>query len=149
MRIELTHQQTRYTLREENVITFTTWIMEKVRALHPAYDWRELSIVFSDDRIRDLNLRWFGRDTVTDVISFAYTDGDPGGEIIVNLQQAVEEGNLRESPDHELALYLAHGCHHLMGANDDTPKQKQAMLELESAWIQEAVTLHILQPLFL
>lgn len=149
MRIELTHQQTLYTLLEDNVIRFADWIMEKkVRELNPAIDWRELSIVCCDDRIRDLNRQWFGKASVTDVISFAYTDGEACGEIIVNLQQAVEEGKLRESPDHELALYIAHGCHHLMGAEDDTPGRKRAMLDLESDWIREAHSLAILHPLF-
>lgn len=148
MRIELTHQQALYTLQEEKVIRFAAWIMEKVRGLNPAIDWQELSIVFCDDRIRDLNRKWFGKDTVTDVISFAYTDGEPCGEIIVNLQQAVEEGKLRDSPNQELALYIAHGCHHLMGADDDTPERKKAMLDLESDWIREAHSLAILQPLF-
>ncbi|MDA3872540.1 MAG: rRNA maturation RNase YbeY, partial [Kiritimatiellae bacterium] len=141
MRIELTHQQTLHTLREENVIAFATWIMEKVRKLNPDIDWCELSIVFSDDQIRSLNHHWFGKNTVTDVISFAYTNGEPCGEIIVNLQQAMEEGKLRESPDHELALYIAHGCHHLMGADDDTPERKRAMLKIESDWIREAHSL--------
>lgn len=148
MRIELTHQQSLYSLREENVIAFATWIMEKVRTLNPAFDWQELSMVFSDDQIRDLNHQWFGTESVTDVISFAYTQGEACGEIIINLQQAMEEGKLRESPDHELALYIAHGCHHLMGADDDTPERKQAMLALESNWIREAHTLSILKPLF-
>ena len=153
MNIDITHQQTRYTLDEAALLRYASWIMEKVAALDTGFLWTELSIVLTDDAIRELNHTWFGRDVTTDVISFAYPDDGLGtgdtGEIILNLDQAAGEGRLRESPDLELALYLAHGCHHLMGAEDDTPARKQAMLALESAWVEEARSLNLIVPFFL
>ena len=152
MKIELTHRQNRYTLDEAALERFAEWVMDKIAALDPSFNWTELSIVLTDDTIRELNRDWFGKDTVTDVISFAYPDAGLGGgdtgEIILNLDQAAGEGRLRESPDHELALYLAHGCHHLTGAEDDTPARKQAMLALESAWVEEARAQNLIGPFF-
>jgi probable rRNA maturation factor len=142
MTIDLVQRQTRYRVREQALRQYAGWIMEQVSLLEPSLHWESLSLVLTDDSIRDLNREWFDRDTVTDVISFAYPPG-PGesghsGEVIVNLQQADEEGRLRTTPDEELALYIAHGCHHLMGADDATEAEKTAMLDLETRWVEQA-----------
>jgi rRNA maturation RNase YbeY len=152
MHIDITNTQTVFRIDEDNLRRYAHWIMERVQRLRNEFKWTELSIVLTDDSIRALNLEWFGKDTVTDVISFAYPDagneiGDTG-EVILNLLQAHGEGTLRTSPDHELALYLAHGCHHLTGADDNTPERKRAMLRLESAWVKKAETLGLLGPFF-
>ncbi|MGA0333681.1 MAG: rRNA maturation RNase YbeY [Kiritimatiellia bacterium] len=138
MKIEILDQQSLYRLDETRLVSYCDWVMEQVSALAPEFQWQELSVVLTDDSIRDLNREWFGKDTVTDVISFAYTEPEASGELIVNVQQACEEGKLRKSPDWELALYLAHGCHHLMGAEDDTPARKKNMLALETRWVDKA-----------
>lgn len=137
MVIEITHRQTDFRIDETSLTHYTTWIMEQVAALTPAVYWHELSLVLMDDSIRDLNRTWFGKDRVTDVISFPYPD-EGFGEVMVNLTQAKEEGAHRQSPDHELALYIAHGCHHLSGATDETPEKKAAMLELEEEWVRNS-----------
>jgi rRNA maturation RNase YbeY len=152
MHIEITNTQDQADIDEDNLRRYAHWIMERVQRLRREFQWTELSIVLTDDGIRTLNQEWFGKDTVTDVISFAYHDsgcetGDTG-EIIVNVAQAQGEGVLRTSPDHELALYIAHGCHHLTGAEDDTPERKRAMLRLESAWVKKAASLNLVGPFF-
>lgn len=146
MKVEITNNQDALQLDEAAIGRYAHWIMEQVQGLNPSFHWAELSLVLTDDSIRALNREYFGADCMTDVISFAYpadtlfeeeTDGDMG-EVIVNVQQAWEEGALRESADEELALYIAHGCHHLMGAEDDTPEKKEAMLTIETAWLANA-----------
>lgn len=152
MQVEITNTQDSFQIDEEALRRYAHWIMERVQHLRRSFHWTELSIVLTDDSIRTLNLEWFGKDCVTDVISFAYPDsgnrtGDTG-EVILNVVQAREEGRLRTSPDHELAFYLAHGCHHLTGAEDDTPERKRAMLRLESAWVKKAENLNLVGPFF-
>lgn len=137
MVVELTSLQTEFRMDESRLTRYAEEIMSRVSQCTPNLQWKELSLVLSDDRIRELNHTWFGKDTVTDVISFAYPE-DGMGEVIVNVKQAFEEGSLRESPDHELALYIAHGCHHLTGAEDDTPEKKTAMLQTEAGWVEAA-----------
>ncbi|MDF3128216.1 rRNA maturation RNase YbeY [Kiritimatiellaeota bacterium B1221] len=149
MKIEILQQQELFHLDEKSIEAFALWIMKKVEALDDSFHWSELSLVFMDDQIRELNLQWFKKDTVTDVISFAYPAEASTGEVIVNAQQAVEEGKLRISADYELALYIAHGCHHLMGAEDDTPARKKSMLDLEQKWVEEYFTQNLCGPFFL
>lgn len=137
MLVELTHLQQDFRMDESRLIRYAERIMSCVSECTPDIQWKELSLVLTNDSIRELNHTWFQKDTVTDVISFAYPE-DGTGEVVVNVQQAYEEGNLRESPDHELALYIAHGCHHLTGAEDDTPEKKTAMLTTEATWVEMA-----------
>jgi rRNA maturation RNase YbeY len=89
-----------------------------------------------------LNDDYFKKARPTDVISFAY-DPVPGeqrrsGEVIVNVQRAHQEGRRREGVDEELGLYIAHGCHHLAGARDDTPRLRARMLRREKRWLRAA-----------
>ena len=39
--------------------------------------------------------------------------------------------------DRELALYLAHGCDHLTGADDATPAGRARMRRRELGWLRE------------
>ena len=125
--------------------------MQLVQKLAPEFNWEELSLVLVDDaEIQALNHEYFGKDHVTDVISFAYP-AEPGiqgdtGEVIVNVTQAWFEGCEREGADRELAMYVAHGCHHLMGAEDDTPAKKEAMLTLENSWVDQAGAAVLFKP---
>jgi probable rRNA maturation factor len=110
----------------------------------PDLVWRQLNLVLTGDaEIRALNARWFGRDRVTDVISFQHPalPGETGeeGELLLNIEQAWHEGLLRDGPDRELLLYLAHGCDHLCGAEDNTPARKRAMLTRENSWIRRGL----------
>lgn len=119
------------------------FLRPKVEALAPDFTLQSLSLVWlNDDHIRTLNHAHFGRDRITDVISFCYPPipGVAGhtAELFINLDQAWNEGRLRAGPDDELARYIAHGLHHLTGAEDDTPARKRRMLAKEAAWVRAA-----------
>lgn len=100
-------------------------------------------MLLCDDRsIAAANRACFGRDRPTDVISLAYrpaarADGWTA-EILVNVQRALEAGPRHGGPDRELALYIAHGCDHLAGRDDDTPRRRAAMRATENRWLRAA-----------
>ena len=113
-----------------------------------------LEILLTDDAgIVATNRAVFGRDYVTDVISLAYPPlpgepGEPGsaGELIINVEQAAREGARRAGgPARELALYVAHGCDHLAGADDATPRQRAAMRRRELRWLRAAARAGLLR----
>lgn len=122
---------------------WTAWLWKQAAELDPGLRLGDLSIVLMDHQgITSINRDWLNHDFSTDVISFLLepVPGEEGrsAEVFVNVCQAVEEGEERGDRDRELALYVAHGCHHLTGADDDTPEKKTAMLEQENAWLDLA-----------
>jgi len=89
------------------------------------------------------NREYFGKNRPTDVISFRY-DPVPGernawsGDLIINVDRAVQVGPQHKGIDYELALYIAHGFDHLSGADDDTDANRKKMRTTETAWLREA-----------
>lgn len=144
MKIEISNQQQRYRIPKAPLKKFAQWIMQRVQALNSRCTWSELSVVLMDDQgIARLNETHLGAHRPTDVISFAYP-AIPGendgytGEIIVNVERAATAGPRYNGVSEELALYVAHGCHHLTGATDETPSQRARMRRVERRWLQEA-----------
>jgi len=98
--------------------------------------WQEVTLLLTDDAgITQYNREFFGKDRPTDVISFRCepVPGEQGatGDLIVNVQRAVQEGPEHGGADAELALYIAHGFNHLSGADDNTPRKRAAMRRTE------------------
>ncbi len=117
--------------------------MGHVQRLNERRVWGELSIVLADDEgMRSINRAHRGHNIVTDVISFTYPpapgDSAYAGEVVVNVEQAVREGPRHGGAQSELALYIAHGCHHLTGATDDTPLRRRRMRKTEQSWLRRA-----------
>ena len=109
-------------------------------------------MITDDPGITELNREYFNKDTATDVISFAYDPlpGDedgPTADVIVNIDRAIEEGGRRGDVHRELALYIAHGCDHLTGSDDQTPEDRARMRNRENRWLREAAQQGILRPL--
>ncbi len=84
-----------------------------------------------------MNAACFGKAWPTDVITQPYIS-PPGGDVIVNVERALAVGGAGPRGEAELALYIAHGLHHLAGAVDDTPARRRAMLRQEQAWLRAA-----------
>lgn len=125
--------------------------MRRVQALNNMRTWTELSVVLTDDRgITRLNKTHLGARRPTDVISFAYPPVSGAtdqytGEVIVNVERAATIGPRYKGAAEELALYVAHGCHHLSGATDKTPLQRSRMRRVEERWLNETDTAGLLK----
>jgi probable rRNA maturation factor len=108
----------------------------------PETVWQEVTLLLTDDAgITQYNREFFGKDRMTDVISFR---GEPipgeegtSGDLIVNVECAVREGSQHDGIDAELALYIAHGFNHLSGADDNTPAKRAAMRRTELQRLKE------------
>lgn len=124
---------------------------QAVRRDASAAPWRSITVVLlDDDAIRDVKYDHFGHREVTDVVAVGYNPipGETGGrhgEIMVNVEPALREGRRRQrgtsratAHDDELALYIAHGCDHLCGGRDDTPRDRHAMRRRERRWLRAA-----------
>lgn len=138
----LLNQQTNHPLNQTKLQKLADRLAERLEP-RTAEPWAEVCLVLTDDEgIIPANKEYFGKERPTDVISFRY-DPIPGedegftGDLIINVDRAVQRGAEEKGADYELALYIAHGFDHLSGAEDDTPEKKQAMLDTETAWLEE------------
>lgn len=97
-----------------------------------------LSLLFAgDDRLRDLNFKYRGKELPTDVLSWRYGEAGGGagllGELAVSLDraraQARENGwDLRT----EVLRLMAHGCAHLAGYDHETATEEREMKAVET-----------------
>lgn len=99
------------------------------------------------------NTACFGRAEPTDVLSLTYAPApgespQPVAEVLVNVERALALKGHGLPGQAELALYLAHGLHHLAGAKDDTPKRRRQMLRQERAWLRAAARQGLLHGLW-
>jgi rRNA maturation RNase YbeY len=157
MRIDVINSQSICVPDISGIKRLTDWFMRQTAALTPRSDWRLVSVLLTDDcGIRLLKQTHFGIHEVTDVISLRY-DPIPGetggctGEVIVNAQRASElKENRAWNANKELALYIAHGCDHLSGADDHTRAGRTAMRRRELDWLKKAEKARLLgrKPLF-
>jgi probable rRNA maturation factor len=120
----------------------TVKLAAALQAADPDTAWQEVTLLLTDDSgIMQYNREFFGKDRATDVISFRSepVPGEDGvtGDLIVNVDRAVQEGPNHDGISAELALYIAHGFNHLSGADDNTPAKRAAMRRTEMRRLAE------------
>jgi probable rRNA maturation factor len=110
----------------------------------------ELTIVISDDaQLADLNRRFLGIDTPTDVLSFpasmpdsnlvgaGETDPETGasylGDVVISYTRAQEQAAIGRHPvQDELRLLVVHGVLHLLGFDHVDASAKEVMWSLQA-----------------
>lgn len=145
MKILIANRHKKLRVPEKTIVKWLGFFMKKAGAMNRRRMWVECSLVIVGDReMATLNREALNHDYTTDVITFTYRT-EPGeapgwrGEIVVNADYAAREARDRGLHVHrELALYVAHGCQHLAGANDDTPARRDAMNRRQDRWLREA-----------
>lgn len=105
----------------------------------------EVSVAIMDDEgIRVLNLEYRGVDAPTDVLSFAFGEGEEIaeaptgsqdgflGDIAISLPTAKRQADeIGQSLARELAFLTIHGVLHLLGYDHMTPEDEEKMLEMQ------------------
>ena len=119
-------------------------VAEKILVAQGIDSGVELSLVItSQERIRQLNLSYLGRDEPTDVLAFSMLPEQSGeadpfvvppdgikhlGEVIISYPQAVIQAEERQhSVKREIAILIIHGVLHLLGYEHDKPELEQKM----------------------
>ncbi len=147
MKISIINRQKIHNVNVQPLRKIAIFLLEQSAKSTPI-TWTDVSIVLVDDHeSRDINRTHLGHDYATDVISFNFapmpgdSENEMSGEIIINVELAYRCGLTFNGPNHELALYLAHGCDHLSGANDNTKHRRQIMRRRELRWLRNAKAL--------
>ncbi|MDD5246255.1 MAG: rRNA maturation RNase YbeY [Candidatus Omnitrophica bacterium] len=106
----------------------------------PAFD--EITVCFVNDlKIRELNKRFLGSDTATDVLAFKLEDavdaGNPCADIVISTDTARRNAAIYKAPcSQELILYVIHGILHLLGYDDHTDSRAKAMQEKQEEYLK-------------
>ena len=116
--IHLTNEQSRVPIPAVKVRRLAMQILGK----------RNLSIAFvTNAAMRKINRKFLKHDFATDVISFPLGT-DLVGELVISAEYAAVEARTRRIPvEEELLRYVAHGILHLLGYDDDRPRDRAAM----------------------
>ncbi len=101
----------------------------------------DISVAFFDDNgLRAIHKKFLNDPGKTDVITFS-GDEDLAGEICVSAERALDwSKKFGNTPDRELALYVAHGYLHLAGLDDiaESDAAKMRLAESEALKIFDA-----------
>ena len=144
MKIFVHNRQTRRRPNVRKLATLARFFLLQAARRKSECPWAEVSVVLTDDAgIAPVNRIFLDHARATDVITFTLAPVPGGGagtcgEVHLNVERALAEGARRGNVTNELALYLAHGCDHLTGANDRTVREQRRMRRRELLWLRRA-----------
>ena len=99
----------------------------------------EITVCFvNDTKIKELNLRYLGKNNPTDVIAFDIAEPKRPdkifADIIISTDRAIDDARIyKTSPLYELYLYVIHGMLHLLGYDDKSKKDRLIMHKKEES----------------
>ena len=85
-----------------------------------------------------MNQRYLQHDTHTDILTFDYSEGNLCSyEAIINLEMLEHNASIfSQSVENELIRLLSHAFLHVLGLNDKSPDEKEAMRTAEGEAIE-------------
>ncbi|MGB5435088.1 MAG: rRNA maturation RNase YbeY [Maribacter sp.] len=95
-------------------------------------------IFCDDDYLIKINKSYLNHDTLTDIITFDYSDkGIVHGDIFISIERVRENAmSYKDTFEGELLRVMAHGLLHLVGYNDKTPQETALMRRKEEEKIK-------------
>ncbi len=100
----------------------------------------DINYVFcSDEYLLERNIKFLNHDSLTDIITFNYCEGDIiSSDIMISIDRIKENSIIFENSfSKELHRVMIHGVLHLIGYNDKTKKEKQTMREREDFYLKK------------
>lgn len=116
----------------QQVSDFEQWI-EKI-IVSEGKQLGDLSYIFCDDAyLHKINVEYLNHDTLTDIITFDYTQETLiSGDIFISVERVADNAKDFEVDfQTELLRVMAHGVLHLCGYKDKTQEQSEQMRQKE------------------
>ena len=110
----------------------------KAAALKESYGIDSLGYVFcSDDFLLEINQQFLDHDTLTDIVTFDYTEGTIlNGEIYISTDRVADNAkDFNVDFDTELRRVIIHGLLHMCGYGDKTDDEKSNMRKKEDEYL--------------
>ncbi len=142
MNLQINNRQRVQSLSIPAIRRLTGLLFKKAMRGAAQTSWGTVTLVLTDDRgIARIKAATFGYREITDVVTLAYAPmpGFPetDAEIFVNVQRAFTRPcRTSWTQEQELALYIAHGCDHLSGEDDQTQPDRCRMRQRELRWLR-------------
>lgn len=146
MKLTISQEQRKIKIQVTLLQKFAVLLAESAQnSKRDAPPWQEVVIhLIDNDRMEEINHLIIGHDGATDVVTQRYEPfpGEPEGllgELFVDVEWAASHFPHRRGWDleHEILLYIAHGCDHLSGEDDLTTPQRQRMRRRELSWLKK------------
>ena len=121
--------------------TLTSWLHAVVEEENKTL--QSIRFIFcQDDYLHRINVAYLNHDTLTDVITFPYSDKEEiiNGEIYISMDRIEENAsNYKVSSRQELHRVMVHGVLHLCGYDDKEESSKKKMQELEDYYLNKLI----------
>ena len=121
----------------ENEAQYEDWISRIIES--EGFDEGEINYIFCDDEyLHKINVDYLDHDTLTDIISFDYREGNLlQGDIFVSVERVKENALDFNVPfEDEIKRVLSHGILHYCGYKDKSPEDELLMRSKEDEKIQ-------------
>ncbi|MBO4654041.1 MAG: rRNA maturation RNase YbeY [Bacteroidales bacterium] len=126
----LFHSETSFLLKDKRL--YKSWLKELAQG--EGFKIKDLNYIFCDDEyLLKVNLQYLQHDTLTDIITFDYVEGQQiSGDVFISVERVRENAALfGVTFEKELLRVLAHGVLHLCGYKDKSPKDAALMRNKE------------------
>jgi rRNA maturation RNase YbeY len=111
---------------------FTTWIQNIIASENK--EEGDINYIFcDDDYLHRINVEYLNHDTLTDIISFDYSEGNfLHGDVFISVERVVDNAKeFNVSFDNELKRVMAHGVLHYCGYKDKSKSDALLMRQKE------------------
>ena len=98
-----------------------------------------LNYIFCNDSyLLKMNREYLQHETLTDIITFDYSEkATISGDIFISLERVTENAEkYKVAFENELLRVMVHGVLHLIGFNDKTPSEKETMRAKENFYLE-------------
>ncbi|MBK6347038.1 MAG: rRNA maturation RNase YbeY [Bacteroidales bacterium] len=122
--------------RPKNVKKIREWLLAVIHAEGKSVG--EISFIFCDDNyLHEMNLKYLSHDTLTDVITFDYSEGSIlSGDVFISIERVRENAvNFMKPLNDEIHRVMVHGVLHLCGYKDKTKKDSAIMRGKEETYL--------------
>jgi probable rRNA maturation factor len=128
-------ENTDYT--QKNKTNTVSWIKKVIQA--EGKKTGTVNFIFcDDDTLHQLNVSYLKHDTLTDILTFDFSEGfSVSGDIYISTDRVKENAKLfSQDFNQEIHRVIIHGILHLCGYHDESKKEKAAMTDKENFYLE-------------
>jgi len=132
------HYETDFFL--ENGDSIQNWIKEVIE--NEKKEMGEINYIFcKDDYLLERNMKYLNHDTLTDIITFNYCEGNIiSTDIMISIERVKENSTIFDNSfSEELHRVMVHGILHLIGYDDHSEVDKKLMRKKENYYLNKFI----------